>query len=59
MKGGEKMATRVLNPVDCAKEIVQVLEKHNITISDMDIVLETAMGIARSSTHIQSEKESE
>lgn len=52
------MSTQVLNPVDCAKEIVQVLEKHKITIFEMDKVLETAKGLACSSTHIQSEKES-
>ncbi len=53
------MATQVSYPVECAKEIVGVLEKHNVTIFDMDKVLETAKDIARSSTYIQSDKESE
>ena len=53
------MATKVSYPVGCAKEIVRVLEKHNVTIFDMDKVLEIAKDIARSSTHIQSDKESE
>lgn len=58
-RGGDTVATQILNPTDCAREIVEVLEKHGITIYEMDKVLETAKGIAYSSTHIQSEKESE
>lgn len=51
------MCARILYPEGCAQEIVKVLEKHNITIFDMDKVLETAKEIARSSTHIQSGNE--
>jgi len=46
-------------PKECAKEIVEVLEKHNVTIFDMDRVLEIAREMACSSTHIQSDKESD
>lgn len=53
------MAVNILYPMECAKEIVQVLEKHGITIYEMDKVLEVAKGLAYSSTHVQSEKESE
>ena len=53
------MATQVSYPVECAKEIVGVLEKHNVTIFDMDRVLEVSKDIARSNTHIQSGKGSE
>lgn len=48
------MADNILHPMECAKEIVEVLEKHGITIFEMDKVLETAKGIAYSSTHVQS-----
>ena len=51
------MSSKVLYPKECAKEIVKVLEKHNITISDMDKVLETAKEVACSNTHIQSGNE--
>lgn len=53
------MAGQVLYPKECAKEIVKVLEKYNITIFDMDKVLETAKEVACSSTHIQSSNELE
>ena len=46
---------RVLDLIPCAEEIVKVLEKHKVTIFDMDKVLEVAKDIAHSSTHIQSE----
>lgn len=53
------MSTQVFYPKECAKEIVEVLEKHNVTILDIDKVLVTAKEMACSSTHVQSDKESE
>ena len=53
------MSVKVSYPNECAKEIVGVLEKHNVTIFGMDRVLEIAREMACSSTHVQSDKESE
>jgi len=50
------MADNILHPMECAKEIVEVLEKHGITIFEMDKVLETAKGIACSNTCVQSKR---
>lgn len=52
------MADNILHPMECAKEIVEVLEKHGITIFEMDKVLEVTKRLAYSSTHVQSEKRS-
>lgn len=59
MAYGEKEMSNIFYPNECAKEIVKVLERHNVTIFEMDKVLEIAKGMACSSTHVQSDKESE
>lgn len=50
------MADNISHPMECAKEIVEVLEKHRVTIFEMDKVLEVAKELAYSSTHVQSGK---
>lgn len=40
----------VFSPVPCAEEIVKVLEKHEITVRNIDEVLEIAKDIALSNT---------
>ena len=52
MENVDKM-TGVLNPIPCAREIVSVLEKYNISIIDLDRVLAVAKDIAYASTIIQ------
>ena len=47
------MPVKISYPNECAKEIVRVLEKHNVTIFDMDRVLAIAKEMACSSTHVQ------
>ncbi len=45
--------TGVLDPIPCAREIISVLEKHNISIVDLDRVLATTKHIVYASTIIQ------
>lgn len=43
----------VFSPVPCAEEIVAVLEKHGVSVLNMEKVLAVAKDIAYASTKIQ------
>ncbi len=43
----------VLDPIPCAREIISVLEKHNISIVDLDRVLAATKHIVYVSTIVQ------
>ncbi|MFV0343946.1 MAG: hypothetical protein ACK5JH_13865 [Anaerocolumna sp.] len=49
------MKKKVIDVTSCAKEVAQILEKHSVTVGDMENVLNTVKDIILSSTPVHVE----